>query len=280
MNNQRYRWGTALLVVCGLWGPKPGMGKGLTVEEAVQLAFKNSPALAVAQAEFRRAQLAVEGAEHRYVPLLTSNATYTHSEMPSFQADGAIGVGVSDTVAVGAGIHHTFSVGTAVGVDVELNGADRSVPQTSGTGAMALDGTYGVTARASVRQPLLRGLGDDVGEAELRGATLAQGVAERQQQQVSSEVVRDVVIAYWTLWVAERSEEVTRASLAVAQRRLDETQTRVDAGERAPFDVLPLETDVASLQEALTAAQATTFQTRVEMMRRMGLPVGDISRNR
>lgn len=264
-----------VIVAWVAWGSGAAMGRGLTVEEMVNLALKNNPTLSVAATEVQRARLAVGGLEHRYVPTLTVGAAYTHTETPSQQAGGSVSVVGSDAVVVDAGVHHTFSVGTTVGVEVELSGVDRSMPSVSGVVATDSGAAYGVTARASVQQPLLRGMGDGVGEAELRGAVIQVAVAELQQEQVVSELIRDVVVAYWTLWAAERTEQVGVHALEVAERRLAETDRRVQAGEQAPVDLLPLRTDVATQHEAVANARAARYSAKVDALRWMGLPMGE-----
>ena len=129
---------------------------------------------------------------------------------------------------------------------------------------------YAVAGRASISQPLLRGAGTSVGELELRSARVGRSVAERAERRVTSQLVRDVLLAYWELWFAGEAARIDESALELARRQESEAQARVAQGALARTDVLTFSTRVAELEESVVAAGIQRTQRSLELARLMG----------
>ena len=85
---------------------------------------------------------------------------------------------------------------------------------------------HGVVGRAAVIQPLMRGFGTTVGEVGLRSARVSRTIAEKNHRRLTSQLVRDVLGAYWELWFATESVQIEQAALDLAKRQEEEANAR------------------------------------------------------
>jgi outer membrane protein TolC len=249
--------------------PAPAETVGLTTIEALARARKHSPVLDAAVIERERARL-VESEAHRYVPSLTANLGYTRSAAPSLQASGTV-IGVGDGLSLDVGITQQFSMGTTVSSTITLGADRRQFTQPQLAEPITLGPGYGLGLRLEVAQPLLRGLGDDYGEAGLRLARSAQTAAASAREQTASGVARDVLAAYWALWYAQEAVAIERRGLEVVRRQLGEAEQRLAVGDLAPLDLLPLQIEVASIAEAVLTAQSVLARKRVALAGQLGI---------
>lgn len=247
----------------------PTPGGVLTVQGALRDAMKYSPMLAIAVLDLRRAKLQVRSEDYRYVTRFSASAGYTHNANPSLRTQGDTEIGQSDAVALGFGFAHQFSFGMQLGVDVELGGSGRREVEP-GEAALSLGPGYEVSVRLSATQPLLRGMGDDVGEAGLRQAQFAVDAATQARHRSASELARDVIGSYWELWYAQTAEAIQADAVAVAKRQLAESQARAEAGRIPALSVLPLRTAVATAEERYVSALTSTRKVRVSLSRKLG----------
>jgi len=244
----------------------------VTERDALALALEHSPSLAAAAIELRRARLAVEGQDARYRPSLSANLGYTRSRNPGLNQRG-VSIGDGHGVAMGVGIHQTMPWGTLLGAQLDLSGDVRNFVAPNVPDPIAIGPGYGVSLRLYASQPLLRGFGREFGEADLRAARVGRTAAELAQERTASEAARDVVSAFWELWYAQAAVAIQRQSLEVAERQLDEARMRVEVGALAPLEVLPLETEVAQVREALVATEADVRRRQVALARLVGTPL-------
>lgn len=228
----------------------------LTEQTAVKEAMVGSPTLSTAMIDARRAIATYEAEDGLYVPILQLDASATHSENPSLAQGGGTRINESNTYTVGSEIRHTFPWGTFLSFRVEGSRTDNASVVIGGTNFAALGPGYGIVGRFSVVQPLLRGFGSDAGEASLRQAMLSSTAAGYSEDQAASETLRDVLIAYWELWYADRAVEIEVAARDLAVEQRDEAQLRVDAGALAPVELLTFESRIAELSQSVAAAEA------------------------
>jgi outer membrane protein TolC len=245
----------------------------LDVSGALAKAMAHSPTLAIAVLELRRATLQIRAEQARYVPSFDASVGYTHNASPSLRVTGTE-VGQSDALVMGLGVSHRFSFGTLLSADLELSGSGRRTTDPTAA-ALTLGPGYELALRLSATQPLLRGLGDDLGEAPLRQARLARDAATQARQRAASELARDVIGGYWELWYAQAAHQIQRDALAIARRQLAEAQARADAGRIPELDVLPLRTAVASAEERLVGAEVALRKGQLSLARSLGVSIPD-----
>lgn len=264
-----------LITSIAAWGGAAIAGEGpavLTPEAALRLAIEHSPALEAAVIEARRAAESVALESDRYHPTLSASLDYTHTERPSLNING-LAQSTGDSVRGSVGVAQQFPWGTSLAASLGLGGSQSQTVTPGLEQRIPLGPGYSVDVDVSINQPLLRGSGRTLWEAALWQARVTREAARTAEEQAASAVARDVLVAYWELWYAQEAVTIQEQALATARRRLSDAEAQVAAGARARFDVLPLRTEVARIDEALVTARATLANRRVALARQVGRPL-------
>jgi len=250
-------------------------GGGLTERMVVAAALKHNPTLAAAAGDLRRAQLLEQAEDHRYSVTLGLDGSATHTRSPSL---GVFGVTTPENTTYAAGAE--LSRHTVLGSDLKLRVEGWQVKSTSSflisqtttptQTTYSLGPGYGTSVKLSLTQPLLRGAGRDIYYANLDAARVSQVSARSARDQTASQLLLDVLTAFWELDYASRSVEIQKRAIEVATAQRDETALRVKTGSAAPVDVLSFETNVATIEEELATAQADQAVRAGELLRLMG----------
>ena len=124
--------------------------------------------------------------------------------------------------------------------------------------------------------PLLRGFGTEVTLANLRKARVQQDTAQLGRQMRASNVLRDVVIAYWELAHATQALAINRSALNLAQEQLRITQAFIGAGRLADSDAASVERAIAQRLEDVATGEQILFFRSLDLQRLFGVPT-DVS---
>lgn len=263
--------------------------ESLSERQIVAAAVVSNPSLHVALLRAQQSRYALSAEQALYVPVFDANAGYTHSRVPSLvsrQVTGLDGAGNmtttivpdtrvtgSDVVDIGAGITKPFAYGTVLAASVAGQRSSRaSLEQAALFGANGPG--YSILARLSATQPLLRGAGTDVGLASLRQARLALSENQLVAQQAASQLLSQVVSAYWELWYSAEVVRINHASRELAAVQEEQAKQQVASGALAPASALPYATQVAQLEEAVLAAQTDLRQRELAVAQLLGRPGG------
>ncbi len=242
----------------------------LSLGAAVQQAARDNPNLRAALLEQRGADSLVSAAEEQYPLLLQFDAGATHLSNPRLSDPGVV-TSTSDSVVLGSELTKQFPTGTNLGFRVEGSWINLRSQLFPGSGQQVEIGPgYGVSARLTVVQPLLQGFGTNVGEAEVRTAKIDRTRVATLKDRVASELLRDVLIAYWELWYAGEAVNIDNAARELADDERRTQQARIDAGAVPGVEIYPFETRVAELDEALVVS---AFERRRRAMN-LGLQLG------
>jgi outer membrane protein TolC len=243
----------------------------LTEKDAVARAVAANPTLQAAMTDVRQSAEALRAEQARYRPSLLIDATGTTQATPSLNTSGGTTRSMSQALVFGAALSQTFSWGTTLDLRVENRTSASQAPAFSGTTELlSLGPGYGLIGKLTVSQPLLRGFGNEVGQAELRAALLNRTQAQRARDAAASDSLRAVAQAYWELWYAQKAVGIEREARALALQQRDEAQRKLTAGSLADVDLLTFETRVAELDQSVLQAQVTVRQRTAELRRAMG----------
>jgi outer membrane protein TolC len=244
----------------------------LTEERAMARALEANPTLRAALLDLRASEEALRAAEAEHLPTLRVGVDGGHNESFSSTLEG-VTPNSSDRVGLGLGVSYGAPWGTEVSLDVNGRWQQREVNRDpSTTDNLTIAPTYGLDATVEVRQPLLRGAGRDVGEAGIRSARLSRTAEEHTRDRAASELLRDVLHAYWELWYARAALEVQLEAREMALQQLAEAEARVSQlGTLARADALRFASELASIEVALAEAEATRLTRAIELGRLLGL---------
>ncbi len=266
-------------------GAQAAHAESLTPEQALERARRANPDLAAAIADLEAARAEVRAADRaRAVPVLRASIDGQHAERFSPTGDG-VAQNSDDTISASVDVTHTTAIGTALvfGFDFSnrwshSNASRASASRTSRT--RDLSTTEGITLGPNqsalltlgVRQPLLKGAGAGPVLSPLRQAQARARAASAAQLAAASQVAHDVLVAYGELWYAQESLAVEDAALALTERQLADTETRVNILKTVPeIDRLRLATERASRRQRVLAAKATVTQRQLTLARLMAL---------
>lgn len=247
--------------------------EGVTPEQTIELARSASPELRAALKERERAELLVEQFRYVFVPNFTGDAGWRAGQSPQQGPTGVVFVS-NQSLSTNLALSYVLPVGTQLSGGVSF---DRSVVDSVILGNLGV--TYGAGLRFSVNQPLMRGLGKEIGLAQLDDAQLAVDSSELQRESQANDLARDALIAYWQLWLAQQQQLIEEQALEVARSALADAEARFELGAAAGADLITLKTEVAAARESLLVSEATVAQRQTELARLFGadeLPSADM----
>jgi outer membrane protein TolC len=263
--------GLGLLAPSLAWAQAPS--RSLSERDVVASAVVKNPTLHVALLRASQSRYSVKAEQALYTAVFDANAGYLHSRTPTLVADGGTRVGTTDIFDVGTGITKPFAFGTVVSASLSGQRASRYTSIDTATLSTSTSGpSYALVGQLALTQPLLRGRGNDVGEASLRQAKLALGASELAAQQSASSLLSTVVAAYWELWYAAEVTRIFEQSLELARTQEEQAKQQVQSGALAPASALPYTTQVAELQEAGLAARTELRQRELDLAQLLGEP--------
>lgn len=234
--------------------------------DAVAAAVKRNPELAAALSELRGVRMLIQGEEHRYTTTLGVEAGATRTKNPSLGPMGTM-VPQVDELAVSSDLRRRFSHGGNVGLTV--SGKRMSTRTYFGLPpqAFTLGPAYGASVKLDVTQPLLRGFGNAVGEANLNQARIQAEQNAATYHRVTSDALANVLRAYWELAYAEQSLQIQKQALQLSEAQRDEASGRAEVGALAPAELTSFETRVAQLQSDNSDAELEVERRRIELER-------------
>lgn len=237
---------------------------------AVRLALEHSPSREVVRLQTEQARLGVTAEKGRYQFVFLGDTSYTQAATPRLQAENAISSNTTRSLQLGTGVRRTFALGTTAELkltgewyDNEFGGGfvNPLLNQASG---------YGARMRLTLKQPLLQGAGTKVGLVELHAAEANEAQATKSERRATSQLVRDVLIAYGELWYATEARRIEEQSLEVARQQEKDALERVRTGSLAPADGYTFSTRVAELEESRVTVAATERTRALELLRLTG----------
>jgi outer membrane protein TolC len=233
----------AVLLACSLAAPPArAAARTLTLQEALDLALKQNPALKIARARVREDQQKEVTARADYFPQLSNSTNF-------------MGVSDKELVTIPAG-----SLGAIPGMgpfppaEVALNQGSSTVLLTNTTLGQPLTQLLKIHAASSVAAAGRRGTEADLKKAE-------------------DEVILGVHQLYYGWLAARKQIEVARAQIAAGEQALREARDAVDAGDALEVAAIGAHAGLLSGKQALLAAENQASDLTAELDDALGLPL-------
>lgn len=200
----------------------------LTLEDATQRALVRNTGLAVERENVKQAGFAILGARGAYDVFWNADVGWRqHTDPVNSAFSGAPSGGLAPEIEGGTA-STSFSRLLPTGGTVSLfSGWDRSTTDSVFT---ILSPAYSTDVGVSFRQPLLRDLSIDPAREAIRVAAADRNASESKLNRVVSDTVKEVEGAFWSLVAARRDVASIEGSVALAEKQLSETKSRVEAG--------------------------------------------------
>ena len=244
------------------------LGSPIDTRTAVKRAMASSPSLAATRLGVDQARQDVLAQEGNNPYIFQADAGHTRAYSPS----DASRTTSSTSTTVGTALRRTFPFGMTAEARLEGERFTNEMAASTIPGVSSVDTNgYGTTARLSVSQPFLRGFGTRVGDFGLRTAKLTEVASQKAKRRAVSALARDVLLAYWDLWLADESVRIDQAALELAKAQEQQAEGQRSSGALAPADVYGFSTRVANVEDELVVALATREQRSLDLSRLMGV---------
>lgn len=235
-----------------------------TPQQVLERAMDNNPDLQAAVLSWRQAKLQVVSQDNQFVPYAFAEVGYSTGRRP-YQGPTGVQLLANDSLNFSTGLNQTFRTATQVGVSVEV---ERAAEDSIILGK--LDESFGLGFVLQVSQPWLRGFGQDTILAELHIAEVRRDAALAEREQQASALARQVLDAYWALWYSEQQIRINQSALQLARQELARAREQLDVGVISESELVPLETELARLNEELISSQASRQTQQFQLAALLG----------
>jgi len=245
--------------------PAAGPKVAITLDEAVKMALDRNLDIAVQRLNPQISDLAYASIRSVYYPSLTSTISGQSITSPATNTitGGTIGSGITN----GTGLFN--------------GGITQSIPKGGGSYLLTLNNQRATSPATISRynpaytpiwtgqyvQPLLRGFATDSTRQQLQVTKLNRDVTDVQLTSTITNILSNVRNAYWDYVFAVQSVEITRQSVDLANKLVEDNQTRVQIGTMAPIDVIQAQAQAATAVQNLVTAQATQRTAELALKR-------------
>jgi len=243
------------------WAGDP---KATSLPELIQFAMQHAPALASAKLDIAVAEAQIAETWARRDWRLGAQVQYSRAGASSFS-----GVPVEDSIQ-GYGeidIGRMLPTGGTIGLKAESSYSKASI-----LGGTQKNWTDNVSI--TLNQPLLKGYGPTLYNAQERRATLTRDAAVLGRRLSALNTIEAVVSAYWDLVLAEQQVAITEQSLALARERLRVTEIQVKGGKVADAEVPAVQQIIATREEDVLNGELAVLDRSIALRRAVGLPIG------
>jgi len=244
-----------------------GEARATTLPELLQVAVHQTPALQNARFDIAIAEARIQQSWGRRDWLLQAKLTGSYgsnvvSDIGQFDSTTSI----QGTV----GVQRQLSTGGTIGVQVSSDYQRFTFPNDVSPAVKS----WTQQIAASLTQPLLRGRGRELYDANEARATLARDGLVFAKRLAAINAVQVVIAAYWDLVLAERSVAITQASLDLARERLRVTQIGADGGKTPRSEIPAVLQIIATREEDVLNGELTVLDRSIALRRAAGMPIG------
>ena len=221
----------------------------VSLKEAIALALENNPGIAAQRLEPARQGAGILQAEAPFDPTLAGELTYSRSVTPNTSSLAATRTLAVDDRSANFHLFKMFRTGTVGTIDVLNDRLDNNARFNQ------LRPQYKPQLNFSLLQPLLRNFGWDFSYLVVRVAEQTADAALYQYEATLANFVEQVIEVYWNVVRTRETLEVQRESKALADRTVEENESRVKVGLLPPVATLEAQADAKSREEQVLIAE-------------------------
>jgi outer membrane protein TolC len=199
-----------------------------------------SPAIAAAQ---------LSAEEAKFESAFFANVNYNKINSPSVSFLEEISGSKVDALNGDLGVRLPLTTGGTVTFDLADSRTETNAQLTN------FNPYYGSDASVSISQPLLRNAGTWANTHSIRIVAYQSRIVDAQTRLEVITVLAALDRVYWRLYAARKELEVREQQHQLALAQLESARRLVDAGQRAPVEIIRAEAGVAQQLEAIILAE-------------------------
>jgi outer membrane protein TolC len=222
----------------------------LSLEDCVVKAMKNNLGVAIEVLTPEIRDLSVRAANEKFLPSLSLNYYTTDQQTASYSFLEAADVLTTVQNQYSIDITQQIPFGGNFNLSLSNNKYD-----TNRTGT-TINPSYRSTLRLDFTQPLLKNFGYKISRREIIIAQNNLNISEKDLQRILQDTIYSVEEAYWNLLASIEALKVSQQSLQLARDFLERQKRAVEIGTEAPIEILTAQSEVASREADILAAEA------------------------
>lgn len=226
-------------------------GATLSLSEAIQLAIRSNPNVQSSKLSLLAQKFNLHVAEWQFSPhySLQASANYNNNIINGQLYEGTHNYNVQPAV----------TLATPVGTQLSLTASNS---QTS---------NYNPGLSFEIMQPLMRGFGSAVVQAQLNNARDSAVISRLNVEGVLRQTVTNVVNAYLGVVAAERLVVIDEQALKRAETSVRQTKLFIKAGHKAGNELVTVKANVASAKTTLVNDKNNLAQARYALLAAIGI---------
>lgn len=247
-----------------------GTARATNLPELLALAVKQNPQLASAKIDIAIAEARIEQTYARDDWQLRAQANVSRSD------GGRINNQEIDRILFGSGFADLSRVMSTGGTLSFRAATDyQSLAMVDPIADMIFGGeTWQHDVSVTYNQPLFRGRGRFLYEAQERRARIAKDAVVLARRLVAINTVQTIVAAYWDLVLAERQVAITRASLDLAKERLRITEIGNQGGKVPRSEIPAVQQIIAFREEDVLNIELAVIDRSITLRRAVAMQIG------
>jgi outer membrane protein TolC len=242
--------------------PPAGAQVDLTLEDATTRALERNLELAVERLNPQTFDLSIARIRAAYLPTATSQFNQRAVVQPPTNQLNGGNIVQNDTTDYNAGIAQALPWGGGA-TAFQFNNRK----QVTSNIFANFNPTFTSNFNFTYTQPLLRGFLIDNNRQQLRVTAINREISEIQLRGTIATTLAAVRNAYWELLYAIEAVGVAQGSLELAEKLVEDNQTRVEIGTMAPLDVVQAQAEAATRRQTLAQAEATWRTAELSLKR-------------
>jgi outer membrane protein TolC len=228
--------------------------RGLSIDEAVQLALEQNLGIAAERFNPQIQDTAIAQAQSYWLPTVTTSLQNVNQDNPATNALAG-GQTISDhRFTTQLGIAQTLKYGTNYSLSWN------SLRQTTNNFFTNYNPLFNAGLAFNATQPLLRNRTIDTYRQQLEVSRKQRDASDVSLRATVVTTTRNVKNAYWDLAYARDNLRAQQQSLDLAKRSLADNEKRVQIGTMAPIDIVEAQSEVARNDEGVIVAEAAIKQ--------------------
>ncbi|HEU0108650.1 MAG TPA: TolC family protein [Vicinamibacteria bacterium] len=235
----------------------------LSLDDAVKRTLENNADIAVERYNPEESDYNVRQLKGYYEPYVISTLGQRSNTQPASNAFAGAAAPLTRTLTYNFGAFQSLPTGGTFEADFNNN------RQTTNSVFSAFNPSFASNFNLSLSQPLLRNFSIDSTRYQIKVAKKNQEISDVQFRQSVVNTVANVKSAYYDLIYALDNLEAQRSSLGLAQQLLEENRIKVRVGTMAPLDVVAAQSEVASREAGVIAAEAAVSDAEDTLKRAM-----------
>jgi outer membrane protein TolC len=232
--------------------PPAGTHVDLTLQEATTRALERNLELAVERLNPQTFDLNIARIQAAYRPMATSQfGQRAVVQPPTNQLNGG-NIVQNDTTTYNGGLAQALPWGGG-----SLLFQFNNNKQVTSNIFANFNPTFTSNFNFQISQPLLRDFLIDNNRQQLRVTAVNRDISEIQLRGTIATTLASVRNTYFELLYALEAVEVAHGALELAEKLVEDNQSRVEIGTMAPLDVVQAQAEVATRRQTVAQAEAT-----------------------